>query len=299
MADHYNLYLDESKCAPMFCVAGIILKDTELPKVDTEIKRIKSIIWHDILDSSNIILHEKDIKAVVKNGFQEADVGSEYERFMQNSVGETLYRELEYSLTRIDGHIIGACVDENKLKEYYGSNSMNNLYLTAMQSIIENFAQFLIKNNATGTIILESRDTDGETSPKSADRQVRRHFMNIMSIGSMFLTSAALQDVIQGIKFVPKSANNSAVQLADFIPNQIARKATHKRPVIYGIYPVINSMRYDGTLQEPGRFGVKIIPCEIPEPIPSSSNDRHRRRRNRRRGSRGSGRRNTVNDSSI
>lgn len=290
MSEHYNLYLDESTSHPMFCVAGIIVKKNQMTQVQTEVNRIKQIIWSDVTHPERIILHEKDIKEVRRNGFANTTVVSEYARFENLPIARNLYIEVERAIKRLNVKIIGACVNKEELKKYYSARNMNILYLTAMQSIIENFAQFLIKHNATGSIVLESRDTVGDTSVKSADRQVRTHFMNIMSIGSMFLSSQALQDVILGIEFIPKTANNPAIQLADFIPNQLARKETHRKSDIYAMYPELKKRFYDGTLGQPERFGVKIIPCVIPAPAPSSrSSAGSSGRRRRRRGSRGRG----------
>lgn len=290
MPDHYNLYLDESTSEPMFCVAGIIINKNQINQVLTEVNRIKQIIWSDLPHPERIILHEKDIKEVRRNGFANTTVISEYARFDHLPIARSLYIEVERAIKRLNVKIIGACVNKEELKNYYSTRNMTNKYLTAMQSIIENFAQFLIKHNATGTIILESRDTVGDKSIKSADRQVRTHFMNIMSIGSMFLSSQALQDVILGIEFIPKTANNPAIQLADFIPNQLARKETHRRTDIYAMYPELKKRFYNGTLGQPERFGVKIIPCVIPAPTPSSRTSARRSGRNRRRrGSRGRG----------
>ena len=291
MPDHYHLYLDESKASPMFCIAGIILKASQYDQALAEVNLIKRDIWNDLSHPERIILHEKDIKSVRRNGFDNADVIQEYQRFENLPVARKLYIGVERALKRLNVRIIGACVNQQKLEEYYGTRNMTTLYLTAMQSIIENFAQFLIKHNATGTIILESRDTVGETSLKSADRQVRTHFTNIMSIGSMFLSSQALQDVIQGIEFVPKTANNPAIQLADFIPNQFARKETHRSSDIYAMYPELKKRLYDGTIGQPERFGLKTIPCRIPAPpTPSAPPTRRRNSSNRRRrGSRGGG----------
>nr|WP_015061689.1 DUF3800 domain-containing protein [Vibrio anguillarum]AFK88696.1 conserved hypothetical protein [Vibrio anguillarum] len=288
MTTVYNLYLDESSVFPMFCVAGFIIKESELEKVNTEVKKIKDIIWSDSSNPHKIILHEKDVKSVHQNGFKnDGNIPLEYKRFENGSVAKQLYIEVYHAIKRLDLKVIGACINTQELESYYSKRNMTNHYLTAMQSIIENFAQYLIKNNGIGKIILESRD-DATANINSEDRKVRTHFMNIMSIGSMFLSNSALQDVILSIEFIPKSENNPCVQLADFIPNQFARKETHKESKIYALYPILQKKLYDGTLKQPERFGMKVIPCPIPaSPTTETTKKPIKTSSKRKRGSRG------------
>lgn len=292
MTTVYHLYLDESTSFPMFCVAGFIIKQSELGKVNTEVNNIKDIIWRGSSNRHEIILHEKDVKNVCADGFDKTNtkgnIPLEYKCFENKRIAKNLYIEVHHAIKRLDLKVIGACINIKKLESYYSKRNMTNYYLTAMQSIIENFAQFLIKNNGVGKIILESRD-DITANINSEDRRVRNHFMNIMSIGSMFLSNSALQDVILSIEFIPKTANNPCVQLADFIPNQFARKELHKPAIIYPLYPILQEKLYDGTLKQPERFGMKVIPSSIPAP-PNSVTTKPTKKTpfsKRKRGSRG------------
>lgn len=288
----YNLYLDESSVSPMFCVAGFIIKESEQCKVKAEVNKIKDIIWRDNANAHQIILHEKDVKSVCENKFIKANIKGnipvDYKCFENKQVARQLYEEVYHSIKRLNLKVIGACINIKELETYYSKRNMTDYYLTAMQSIIENFAQFLIKNNGVGKIILESRD-NATANINSDDRKVRNHFMNIMSIGSMFLSNAALQDVILSIEFIPKYENNPCVQLADFIPNQFARKETHKGSKIFALYPILKSKLYDGKLKQPERFGMKVIPCSIPAPPKpeTTKNKINTSSSKRKRGSRG------------
>lgn len=296
MTDHYHLYLDESTAPPMFCVAGFIISSSKVNDAEQEVNRIKSSVWSDIPNPTSIVLHEKDITQVNRDGYAKtAKISSEYSRFEHNAVAKSLYIEIEKSFNNLDVKIIGSCINTGELELYYSERNMNDCYFTAMQNIIENFVQYLIKNNATGEIFLESRDSVTDNSLRSADRQVRQHYSSILSIGSMFISRHAIQDHLKGITFVPKTANNACVQLADFLPNQFARKETHRKPKIYGMNRVLKELLYDGTVNNKKRFGVKVIPSSIPAPVATPKVRSPRRQKSKSRGKRSRGKRTNSN----
>lgn len=291
MNNHYHLYLDESTSEPMFCVAGFIVNSVDVKNVETEINRIKQNIWSDLQDPTSIILHEKDVSDAQKYG--DRKVSNEYKRFKYVSQAKSLYKEIEVSLKRLNIKIIGSCINEKELQFYYSKRNMNDCYFTAMQNIIENFVQFLIQKNATGEIFLEGRDSINNQSLNSQDRQVRQHYSSIVSIGSMFLSRHAIQDHLKGISFISKTANNSCIQLADFLPNRFARKEGHKSPKLYNLNETLKSLLYDGEVKNKERFGVKVIPSRLPRPVkaPSVKIDSSGRTKTKHRGKRSRGKR--------
>lgn len=78
----------------------------------------------------------------------------------------------------------------------------------------------------------------------------------------MYVAPIAIQQYIKSIEFRDKSENLPALQIADFIPNQIARKIAGLR-----IYPNVSSLTrnifiksYDGNIGNRKRYGIKEVP---------------------------------------
>ena len=58
---------------------------------------------------------------------------------------------------------------------------------------------------------------------------MNQHFHQIKAIGSIYVNSSSVQKYIKGIEFPSKQENIAGLQLADFIPNQIAKKVLGKK----------------------------------------------------------------------
>ena len=81
----------------------------------------------------------------------------------------------------------------------------------------------------------------------------------LKATGTLFFTKESLQNKLSTINFAIKSENNIGLQLADFIPNPLAREALSMKQKPFSILPEIKLNLYDGGLAMPYRFGFKII----------------------------------------
>lgn len=260
--DTYTLYLDESetnKCQQLhvYAIGGIIINnDVHKNVLVPKIKNLKSTIWHDLDNSSQIILHEKEVKDATEHRIQKSTVKSEYLRFYNNINNcSKIYNELDFILRSTDLFTLGCVVIEESLHNYFPEQLTNDYSAICMQIIIENFCHFLYSKNAIGNIIYEAREDHQNTA-------MSQHFHQIKAIGSIYVNSASVQKYIKGIEFPSKQENIAGLQLADFIPNQIAKKSIGKK--IYantrGFNANIYRKAYDGCCGNKNRFGIRVIP---------------------------------------
>lgn len=260
--DEYILFLDESETNKKeikhaYAIGGIIVEkeyhDTILkPKVEN----IKKEIWSDIENYSDIILHEKEVKDATEHRVSKDELKPEYIRFYNNSNNCTkLYTELDYVLRSSQLYTIGCVVLEEELHSNFTKELTNDFGSICMQILIENFCHFLHTKNAVGHIIYESRETNQNII-------MSQHFYQLKAIGSMYVNSRSIQKYIKNIEFRNKTENITGLQLADFIPNQIAKKSLGKK--IYQNTKSFNAniyrKAYDGNCSNKNRFGIRVIP---------------------------------------
>lgn len=84
-------------------------------------------------------------------------------------------------------------------------------------------------------------------------------FYMLKATGTLFVKKEILQDKLGTISFPPKSDNIIGLQLADFIPNVLARKALGMSQKPFSIYDGIENKLYDGKINRKDRFGFKIV----------------------------------------
>lgn len=258
----YTLYLDESETnktniVHAYAIGGVIIEDSyHETHIKPQLTLIKQKIWNDFPDFSNIILHEKEVKDATEHRVEKSSIKPEYIRFYNNiNNAGTLYKELSILLRSSDITTLGCIAVEERLHNNFPDNLTNSYSSICMQMIIENFCHFLFHNNAIGNIIYESRES-------SQNIEMSQHFHQIKAIGTMYVNSKSIQKYIRNIDFPSKQENIAGLQLADFIPNQIAKKSIGKK--IYANAKDFNAniyrKTYDGACNNKNRFGIRVIP---------------------------------------
>lgn len=256
--DEYTLYLDESTTHNhgyknlVFCLAGIIIKNSDYPILQQEIVNLKLNIWHDLPNPSDIIFHEKEIREAQNRRSSLANIKPHFHRFRSNQYSRMLYDGFSSLLKTFPSYILGAVIQKDGLNSYFPEAIQTDQYLTAMQIILENFSQFLANHNGMGHVVFESR--------AEADKNVRLRYNHIKAMGTMYISPFAMQTLLKDIAFPSKLDNVEGLQLADFVPNPFARHALGKQQHQFNIYRSLRQLRYDGKLSNYDRFGVKIMP---------------------------------------
>lgn len=260
--DEYLLFLDESETNKKnikhaYAIGGIIVEKTYHDQVlKPKIESVKKKIWSDIPNYNEIILHEKEVKDAAEHRVSKSELKPEYIRFHNNTDNCTkLYTELDYVLRTSEVKTVGCVVLEEELHNNFQKELTNDFGSICMQILIENFCHFLHSKNAIGHIIYESRENNQNII-------MGQHFYQLKAIGSMYVNSVSIQKYIKNIEFYSKTENIAGLQLADFIPNQIAKKCLQK--TIYQNTKSFNAniyrKAYDGNCKNKSRFGIRIIP---------------------------------------
>ena len=263
--DYYTLYLDESethrinkttsKCeTPHFCMAGVIIADSTISTVEKSVNSLKSTIWSDLSDPHSIILHQMLINNAVR-GRLDISKHPEYARFSSNANIKIFYSELQKVFVQNPMTIIGSCISEDNMRNYYGISGKNkqDKYLITMQLILENYCHFLCSRNAKGRILYESLDI-------ISNEALRDKYYHMKLMGSMYMSQNTASKCLLGLDFANKSDNNPGLQIADFVPNGFARDCLGLPQLKHNIFRTFKYLRYDGGLKLPERFGVKYMP---------------------------------------
>lgn len=255
----YTLYLDESELPEInskkcFCIGGIIVEDSYHDKELTEqINKSKRIIWNKDKNPEQHILHELEINEAHNKHFSKIE---KYNcMFCVESCYKKAYKEISYIFSDKNITTIAVCLEMETIDKCYKDTNIaiNNKYVICMQLLIENFCHFLIKNNSTGKICYESLQN------KQNDA-IKKKYAQIYYSGTMFYPPNVIRKYLnKDIVFKEKQENVTGLQIADFVPNDIARykagisckyKSSHKN---------IRLRLYDGKINRKDRFGNKII----------------------------------------
>ena len=77
----------------------------------------------------------------------------------------------------------------------------------------------------------------------------------------MFVEPLAIQKHIRNIDFPNKLDNVIGLQVADFVPNNFARRhCSTLRKAKFNIFEPLYSSLYDGGIAKAHRFGMKVMP---------------------------------------
>lgn len=259
--DRYHLYLDESETHNngtnrVFCLAGIIVKENEVPALETSLNNLKSQIWTGFPNPTNLILHEKEVRAATKGQNSVKNSKPEYRIFRKNSNVKALYTGLGDIINDRACTVIGAAIKKDELAQYFKPNITSPEYLIAMQIILENYCHFLESVNGVGKVFYESVDAHD----RQHNARVKMHFHQIKAMGSMYVNAFAMQRYLGEIEFPSKQVNTAGLQVADFVPNVFARSTLGLPKHKPSIYDVLRKSRYDGNLMKHNRFGIKVMP---------------------------------------
>ncbi len=238
----YFLFLDESKPNSNFenfTLGGIIVEKATYDKeIIPRVNKIKKRCF----GNDAIILHEIDIRH--KEG--------EF-RGITKQQQMDFFDDLKALFNTADlFKVIAVSINTCDLNTLYKPDDSNDIYYIALQLLMENFTHFLTMNDGVGTIYLETTDVGNNA-------KLQNLFHMLKATGTLFFKKESLQAKLSTINFAIKTENNIGLQLADFIPNPLAREALAMKQKPYSILAEITKNLYDGCLNMPYRFGFKII----------------------------------------
>lgn len=146
------------------------------------------------------------------------------------------------------------CVDYEKFLSTYPTKGkiLNSEYYVALQIILENFVHFLISIDGVGCVYIESRGI-------TADYELQIQYELIKKQGTLFIPPEVFQKRLKAISFPLKIDDSIGLQIADFIPNSIARNLAGIEQKEYTLYDDILKKSYDGNNSAHERFGIKKV----------------------------------------
>ncbi|MCA0384802.1 MAG: DUF3800 domain-containing protein [Firmicutes bacterium] len=243
MTDYY-LFLDETipnSSFPYFSLAGFFIS-----KVDYETKLIPKMneIKDKIFGSREIILHEVELRNA-QDGL--------YKKMRQRETRESFWSSLSRVFEDVPVYTIGVGIDVTEFNNLYQDCNVNDDYSISMQIIMENFVHFLEKNDGYGTVFVEARDG-------VQNQRLQNKYHTLKANGTLFIDKNAHQDRLGTISFPLKTDNNIGLQLADFVPNPMARYVGSKTQKTPNVFSEIENKLYCGGVKSTNRFGFKRIP---------------------------------------
>ncbi len=243
MANYY-LFLDEIKANDRythFCLGGCIIEDMVYRKhIIPYIVKLKS----DIFYCSSIVLHECKI----------SQKSNEF-RVLKNKAKElALWNGMKKIFIDFDIKTLCVGIDYQKYKLVYKnkSNILNSEYYIALQIILENFVHFLQNVNGMGSVYLESRGI-------VEDMRLQEKYDIIAKQGTLFIDKSEFKKRLTTISFPMKDDNNIGIQIADFIPNPVARYFSGIKQKPLNLFDEIKQVSYDGNESLSERFGFKKV----------------------------------------
>lgn len=243
--DRYYLFLDESKPngnnIEHLCLAGIIVKKEVY---ENEIINNVNTLKNDIFGTTNVVLHEVDVRKAKDDKFR-------LFRIKENR--EKLWTTLRNIFVTNDFKFIGASINYKKINSIYKDSYVNDAYFIVMQIVLENFVHFLENNNGIGSIYIESRNPTDDTN-------IRNHYHKIIANGTLFFNKNLFQNKLTNINFLIKADNNIGLQLADFVPGALNRYCNGLNPKTPSLTDIILDNLYDGQVNLKDRFGFKQMP---------------------------------------
>lgn len=238
----FYLFLDESKPNTNFqnfTLGGIVIEKMDY---ETKIKPMVNELKKECFGSDQVILHEIDIRQ--KQGDFVGISKQQQELFFER------LKELFSENNLLSVFAVSVNIDD--LDKLYKEEDRNDIYYIALQLLMENFVQFLSTHDGVGTVYLETTDATNNA-------KLQNLFHLLKATGTLFVKKEVLQTRLCTINFAIKSENIIGLQLADFIPNPLARQALGKRQKPYSILEGIETKLYDGKVGMSERFGFKII----------------------------------------
>lgn len=235
MLEEYTLYLDESTDdnTNTFCVAGCIIKNSQLSQITNDINSIKRLIWSDSeIQTYSPVLHSTEFNTVFKNRKNpklNTKTKGAYTVFNTKSPDDIslIYKNVYVKLSAlIKNHdIVTLCCifDKKKLGKFYSthlhSKIIDDLYDIAIQELIECFTHFLCSVNGIGSIVYEARNNTAQNHENTPDNKMFHNFFKIKanSKGISMISSKTIYERIRNLNIIEKRENNTGLQIADFI----------------------------------------------------------------------------------
>lgn len=286
--DEYTLYLDESKNSEktLFIIGGIIIKNSDIVKLDSAINDVKKCIWdEEYINNNHPVLHCVELSTIKNsrnnNRFMSTYInlhptlsilGQKSSSEIKN-IYDNVYNICCRSLKTIKCVTIGCLVDIDKFKYIYGNSiypKEDILFEVALQEIIENYSHFLLSNKSVGNIVYESRNDEFALTEKSPDFKMYNNFCKIKACnkGVSFIDQEIIAKTIRYLYMYDKKEDVPGLQFADFVAYNILQSITRTSKQYTEFMKKISDRLYNGGHELNDKdlrdyFGLKKLPYDF------------------------------------
>ncbi len=215
----YRIYIDETGNSDLnssdnpnhrfLSLTGVIL---DLAYVDRslhpEMEQLKRTFFDHHADDP-VVFHRKEM--VNKLG--------RYRVLKDPAVEATFNKQLLHHLSAWQYSVITVLLDKREHRDKYQAWKYDP-YHYCMAVLLERFLFFLLRQNAHGDVMIESRGS-------KLDRRLKNSFHSLIEKGSDFIESTRFTEQLTSgeIKVKPKQANIAGLQLADLLAHPSRRDA--------------------------------------------------------------------------
>lgn len=248
MADKYYFFMDETgdhglsfvdPNFPLFLLCGVLFKESELIKVEKDIKNFKI----DFFKTESVILHSREIRKC----------DGSFQILFDLDLKKRFYDGLNQILINSDFTIIGSGVDKDKHIKKYGKGAKDP-YSLSLSFVIERliFCLDAKGNNSSVDIKIERRG-------KNEDQQLLDQYNITLDRGTYFVQSERLKNKINKFEFMYKKDNIIGLQIADLCAYPLAKYILFPEEP-YIPFEIIKSKIYCGKNGKFDGYGLKIFP---------------------------------------
>ncbi|USS88448.1 DUF3800 domain-containing protein [Fructilactobacillus hinvesii] len=256
--DNFNFFVDESTFDSFFTVGGLIVNKNEKKIIIDEFNAIKRDLWpkESKREIKRRIIHLVDVKiAHYHNNQQYFNTVHKYPYyknvFFPNSTYKTLFRKISKLINEHETKLICSSISAQNMKHEY-SMKYADWYVIAFQKLLDNYLHFLVKNNATGSIIVEDNT--------SRDK-IMKEFYGFKFLDQSKFSNRVVNKHIKELFFIPKDNSSSPLlQIADVVVGATVKQfsETHSYPERQ-LYSKFQDKFYDGNLNRVDVFGNTFI----------------------------------------
>lgn len=220
--DKYRLYIDESGTASFknmegnnkyLMLSGIIIKSSEINLLDYNFNALKEKYFNYDIDLKNIILHREDIYNKRKG----------FEKLSDSNIEKAFNNDLIHLLTSMNYNVIAVLINkEARFKKY---KTPKDPYTTALETLIKRYVIFLEEHNSIGDIMLENRNKNDNETLENIYKIIYKNGTK-KNVNEIDMTADRFQKHLtsSSLKFKPKVANISGLQIADLLANPLKCK---------------------------------------------------------------------------
>lgn len=191
---------------PLFVLAGCIFEQAYYEKVVVPAFNKLKV---DFFDSTDIIFHTAEMIRPSKSKEKR------FVKLIQADFRVRFYSALNGLLDKTDFKLAACVINKRDHLEKYGMVALDP-YLLSFDNLLNRFI-FQIKTPEQGIIYAERRGG-------ILDNQLDIAWLNTKVNGTQFVRGSEVKDKIEGLKMIPKSKNETGLQIADFVASPIGRK---------------------------------------------------------------------------